>query len=47
VVAGNPGEKATIKTFTRKGTKIVLVPANDALEPMTFDEDEVAIFGRS
>jgi repressor LexA len=46
VVAGIPGEEATVKTFTRKGTKVVLVPANDALEPMTFDEDEVAIFGK-
>lgn len=46
VVAGIPGEEATIKTFTRKGAKVVLVPANDALEPMAFDEDEIAIFGK-
>jgi repressor LexA len=46
VVAGIPGEEATVKTYTRKGSKVVLVPANDALEPMPFDEDEVAVFGK-
>jgi repressor LexA len=46
VVAGIPGEEATVKTFTRQGDKVVLVPANDEYEPMTFDPDEVAIFGK-
>jgi len=46
VVAGIPGEEATVKTFTRDGDKVVLVPANDDYEPMTFDPDEVAIFGK-
>ncbi len=46
VVAGIPGEEATVKTYTRKGNKVVLVPANPALEPMSFDDSDVAIFGK-
>lgn len=46
VVAGIPGEEATVKTFGRDGDKIVLNPANPALEPMTFAADEVEIFGK-
>ncbi len=46
VVAGIPGEEATVKTFSRKGNKIVLLPANPRLEPMTFDPADVTIFGK-
>lgn len=46
VVAGIPGEEATVKTFTRTDKEIVLVPANDALEPMVFAPEDVAIFGK-
>ncbi|GAC1532941.1 MAG: transcriptional repressor LexA [Acidimicrobiales bacterium] len=46
IVAGIPGGEATVKTYTRKGTKIVLVPANPRLSPMEFDPDEVTIFGK-
>lgn len=46
VVAGIPGEEGTVKTFNRKGDKVVLEPANDRLEPMVFDPSEVTIFGR-
>ena len=46
VVAGIPGEDATVKTFTRKGGKVVLVPANTRLGPMVFDPSDVRIFGR-
>ncbi len=46
VVAGIPGDEATVKTFDRTGDKIVLRPANDALEPMVFDPAEVTVFGR-
>jgi repressor LexA len=46
VVAGIPGEEATVKTFTRKGGKIVLVPANERLSPMEFDPREVHIYGK-
>ena len=46
VVAGIPGEEATVKTFTRTGDKIVLVPANPDWKPMEFSPSEVAVFGK-
>ena len=46
VVAGIPGEEGTVKTFNRKGDKVVLEPANPRLQPMTFDPADVTIFGR-
>lgn len=46
VVAGIPGEEATVKIFARAKNKIVLRPANTALEDMVFDPDEVTIYGR-
>jgi repressor LexA len=46
VIAGIPGEEATVKTYTRKGAAITLLPANPRLEPMVFPADQVEIFGR-
>ena len=46
VVAGIPGDEATVKTYRNEGTRVVLLPANAALEPMIFDPGEVAIFGK-
>ena len=46
VVAGIPGEEATVKTFTRQGNRIVLVPANERLAPMEYDAGDVTVFGR-
>ena len=46
VVAGIPGEEATVKTFTKQGGRVVLVPANERLAPMEFDASEVTIFGK-
>ena len=46
VVAGIPGEEATVKTFDRDGDKIVLIPHNARLSPMVFDADEVQVFGK-
>ena len=46
VVAGIPGEEATVKTLgATSGGEIVLEPANAALEPMHLPADEVQIFG--
>ncbi len=45
VVAGIPGEEATVKHFDTADGEIVLVPANPALEPMHFPADEVEVFG--
>ena len=46
VIAGIPGEEATVKTYHRKGNSITLVPANPRLVPMVFNADQVQIFGR-
>ena len=46
VVAGIPGEEATVKTYDRRGDKVVLVPSNPRLEPMVFEPDQVQVFGR-
>jgi repressor LexA len=46
VVAGIPGGEATVKTYGRRGTKVVLTPANPAMSPMVFSPDEVALYGK-
>jgi repressor LexA len=46
VVAGIPGGEATVKTYRSDGAQVVLVPANERLEPMVFDPADVQIFGR-
>jgi repressor LexA len=46
VVAGIPGDEATVKTFKKSGNKITLVPANPTMDPMVFTSDEVNVFGK-
>ena len=46
VVAGIPGEEATVKVFRSEGADVVLVPANPTLTEMRFAADEVTIYGR-
>jgi repressor LexA len=46
VVAGLPGEEATVKRWSRKGSKVVLVPANPRLEPMELDPADVTLYGK-
>ena len=46
VVAGLPGDEATVKTYTRSGAEVTLSPANPTMEPMNFRADEVEIYGR-
>jgi repressor LexA len=46
VVAGIPGDEATVKTYKRTSKGITLLPANGSYEPMMFGPDEVVIFGR-
>ncbi len=46
VVAGIPGEEATVKTFLRKRNKIVLRPANPAMEDLVYDPDDVVVYGK-
>ena len=46
VVAGIPGEEATVKTYQRTAEGVTLVPSNARLEPMVFGPDEVQVFGK-
>jgi repressor LexA len=46
VAAGIPGGEATIKTFTRRGDEVVLLPANERLSPMVLPASEVNIYGK-
>jgi repressor LexA len=46
VVAGIPGDEATVKTFKKTSKNITLIPANPTMEPMVFDADEVSIYGK-
>ncbi|HEX6418158.1 MAG TPA: transcriptional repressor LexA [Acidimicrobiales bacterium] len=46
VVAGIPGDEATVKTFTTRGDRVVLLPANARLEPIDLDPSDVQVFGR-
>ena len=46
VVAGIPGDEATVKTYKRRGGKVVLEPATPRLQPMSFRADEVNVYGK-
>jgi repressor LexA len=46
VVAGIPGGEATVKTYQRRGAKVVLTPANPTMTPMVFAPDEVSVYGK-
>lgn len=46
VVAGIPGEEATVKTFRSQGNVVTLVPANPRLSEMVYDASEVSLFGK-
>ena len=46
VVAGIPGDEATVKTYSRRGGTVVLTPANPRLEPVELPASEVTIYGK-
>jgi repressor LexA len=46
VVAGIPGDEATVKTFRQQGATITLLPANAELAPMVYDASDVQVFGK-
>ena len=47
VVAGIPGEEATVKTLTSHSSDgTVLTPANSTMDPLRYPPGEVVIFGR-
>ncbi len=46
VVAGIPGEEATVKTYLRRRNKVVLRPENATMDEMVFDPADVLIYGK-
>ena len=46
VIAGIPGEEATVKTFLKRRGKIVLRPENPTMDEMVFDANDVTIYGK-
>jgi repressor LexA len=46
VVAGIPGDEATVKTFLRRRNKIVLRPENPTMDEMVFEPADVQIYGK-
>ncbi len=46
VVAGIPGEEATVKAFEKRNGQVILIPANERLSEMVFDPGEVSVFGK-
>ncbi len=46
VVAGIPGEEATVKRWSRKGNKVVLTPANPRMSPIELDPRDVSLYGK-
>ena len=46
VVAGIPGDEATVKTWSKQGDTVTLLPANERLSPMEFHAADVAVYGR-
>jgi repressor LexA len=46
VVAGIPGNEATIKYFKASRNKVTLTPANERLQPIDYDSGDVTIYGR-
>jgi len=46
VVAGIPGEEATVKRLKSKGKEVVLEAANAHFADLVFDSTDVAIYGR-
>ncbi len=46
VVAGIPGEEATVKTYLKRRGKVVLRPENPTMSEMLFEPDDVSIYGK-
>ncbi len=48
IVAGIPGGEATVKTWSRKQGKVVLLPHNEdrGYKPMVFEPEEVQVYGK-
>jgi repressor LexA len=46
VAAGIPGGEATVKTLSKRGDQVALLPANQLMAPLVYPASEVQIFGK-
>ncbi len=46
IVAGIPGEEATVKRFRKKGRRVILEPANATMDPIELSAGDVTIYGK-
>ena len=46
IVAGIPGNEATIKYFKSTRNKITLSPANERLQPIEYDPADISVYGK-
>jgi repressor LexA len=46
VVAGIPGDEATVKTLKRRRNKVVLVPSNPKMSEIELRPEEVTVYGK-
>jgi repressor LexA len=46
VIAGIPGDEATVKRYFPQGSRIILKPENSSMEPMEFDAQDVQLYGK-
>ena len=46
VVVAGLGDEATVKRYSRRGSKVVLTPANSRLAPTEHDAGDVTIYGK-
>lgn len=46
VVAGIPGDEATVKTYSLRRGTVVLTPANPTMAPMELDPADVTVYGK-
>jgi repressor LexA len=46
VAAGIPGGEATVKTLSKRGDEVALLPANQHMAPLVFPASEVEIYGK-
>ena len=46
VAAGIPAEEGPVQTWSRRGNKVGLLPANPAFEPIELDAADVRVYGK-
>jgi repressor LexA len=46
IVAGIPGDEATVKTYMRKRNEVTLLPSNARMKPIVLHPNDVTVYGR-